>query len=119
MARVKGGSTTRKRRKKIIKEAKGYFGTKSTHYKKAKEQVMKSWAYAFRDRKQRKRDFRSLWIQRINAAVREHDMSYSQFMNGLNKTNIEVNRKMLSELAIHNPSEFKVLVEKSKQALKN
>ncbi|AOX44016.1 50S ribosomal protein L20 [Spiroplasma sp. NBRC 100390] len=119
MARVKGGPTTRKRRKKIIKQAKGYFGTKSTHYKKAKEQVMKSLAYAFRDRKQRKRDFRSLWIQRINAAVREHDMSYSQFMNGLNKANIEVNRKMLSELAIHNPSEFKMLVDESKKALKN
>ncbi|WHQ36412.1 50S ribosomal protein L20 [Spiroplasma sp. SV19] len=115
MARVKGGPTTRKRRKKIIKQAKGYFGTKSTHYKKAKEQVMKSLAYAFRDRKQRKRDFRSLWIQRINAAVREHDMSYSQFMNGLNKANIEVNRKMLSELAIHNPSEFKMLVDESKK----
>ncbi|AGM26234.1 50S ribosomal protein L20 [Spiroplasma syrphidicola EA-1] len=119
MARVKGGPATRKRRKRIIKQASGYFGTKSTHYKKAKEQLMKSLSYAYRDRKQRKRDFRSLWIQRINAAVREHDMSYSQFMNGLNKAHIEVNRKMLSEIAINNPSEFKLLVEESKKALKN
>ncbi|AHF57837.1 MULTISPECIES: 50S ribosomal protein L20 [Spiroplasma] len=119
MARVKGGPTTRQRRKKVIKQAKGYFGTKSTHFKKAKEQVMKSLAYAYRDRKQRKRDFRKLWIQRINAATREYDLSYSQFMNGLHKANIEVNRKMLSELAINNPAEFKVLVEESKKALKN
>lgn len=119
MARVKGGPKTRKRRKKIIKKAKGYFGTKSTHYKKAKEQIMKSWIYAFRDRKQCKRNFRSLWIQRINGAAREYDMSYSQFMNGLNKINIEINRKMLSELSIHNPNEFKMLVEESKKVLKN
>ncbi len=115
MARVKNSFVTRKRRKKIIKQAKGYFGTKSTHFKKAKEQVMKSLAYAYRDRKQRKRDFRRLWIQRINAAVRPHNMSYSKFIYGLRLANIELNRKILSELAINNPNEFNNIVKIAKK----
>lgn len=114
MARVKGGVTTRARRKRVIKQASGYYGTKSTHYKKAKEQVMKSLSYAYRDRKVRKRDFRKLWIQRINSAVRNYDLSYSRFMHGLKVLNIEINRKMLSELAINNPEEFASLVTKVK-----
>ncbi|WP_342252614.1 50S ribosomal protein L20 [Spiroplasma endosymbiont of Amphibalanus improvisus] len=117
MARVKGGPQTRQRRKKVIKQAKGFYGTKSTHFKKAKEQQMKSLAYAYRDRKQRKRDFRSLWIQRINAATRPHGLSYSKFMNGLKLSNIDINRKMLSELAINDEKQFLSLIESSKQAL--
>lgn len=104
MPRVKGGTVTRARRKKTIKLAKGYFGAKSTLYKVAKQQVMKSGQYAFRDRRQRKRDFRKLWITRINAAARQHDMSYSRLMNGLKQAGIDVNRKMLSEIAISDES---------------
>lgn len=114
MARVKGGPITKRRRKKIIKKAKGYFGTKSTNYKKAKEQIMKSWIYSYRDRKQCKRNFRLLWIQRINAAVRMYNITYSNFINNLNKKNIKINRKILSELAINNPDEFKILIKKIK-----
>ncbi|WP_342223833.1 50S ribosomal protein L20 [Spiroplasma endosymbiont of Asaphidion curtum] len=117
MARVKGGVTTRKRRKKVLKQAKGYFGSKHTLFRTAKEQVMKSLAYAYRDRKKRKCEFRSLWITRINGATREYDMSYSQFINGLHKANVDINRKMLSEMAIHQPAEFKKLVDLSKSAL--
>ncbi|MGL5268789.1 MAG: 50S ribosomal protein L20 [Spiroplasma sp.] len=110
MARVKGGYTTNHRRKKVLKQAKGYYGSKSTLYRTANEQVMNSLAYAYRDRKNRKRDFRKLWITRINAAVRVEGLSYSTFMAGLKKSGIELNRKTLSELAINNPEEFKKLV---------
>nr|WP_318023972.1 50S ribosomal protein L20 [Mycoplasmopsis gallinarum] len=111
MMRVKGGTVTRARRKKWIKLAKGYFGHKSIGFKVAKQAVVKSWTYAFRDRKQVKRNFRKLWIARINAAVRAQDLSYSVFINGLKKANITINRKMLSELAINEPSVFNQLVE--------
>ncbi|QDY86757.1 50S ribosomal protein L20 [Mycoplasma anserisalpingitidis] len=111
MARVKGGTVTRARRKKWLKLAKGYFGHKSVGYKVAKQAVVKSWTYAFRDRKQVKRDFRKLWIARINAATRAEGMSYSRFINGLKKANITINRKMLSELAINEPNTFKALVK--------
>ncbi len=115
MSRVKNTPVTSKRRKKVIKQAKGYFGAKSISYKKAKEQVMKSLTYAYRDRKQVKREYRKLWITRINAASREYGMSYSRFMNGLNKSGVKINRKMLSEIAINNKDEFKILVNTSKK----
>ncbi|MBH9580922.1 50S ribosomal protein L20 [Staphylococcus felis] len=118
MPRVKGGTVTRARRKKTIKLAKGYFGAKSTLYKVAKQQVMKSGQYAFRDRRQRKRDFRKLWITRINAAARQHDISYSRLMNGLKQAGIDINRKMLSEIAISDEKAFAELVNKAKEALK-
>lgn len=118
MPRVKGGTVTRARRKKTIKLAKGYFGAKSTLYKVAKQQVMKSGQYAFRDRRQRKRDFRKLWITRINAAARQHDISYSRLMNGLKQAGIDINRKMLSEIAISDEKAFAELVNKAKAALK-
>ncbi|AKF41386.1 50S ribosomal protein L20 [Mycoplasmopsis canis UFG4] len=116
MARVKGGTVTRARRKKWLKLAKGYFGHKSIGYKVAKQAVVKSWTYAFRDRKQVKRNFRKLWIARINAATRAEGLSYSKFINGLKKANVLVNRKMLSELAIHEPKTFSMLVELAKKA---
>ncbi|VEU58850.1 50S ribosomal protein L20 [Mycoplasmopsis gallinacea] len=116
MARVKGGTVTRARRKKWLKLAKGYFGHKSIGYKVAKQAVVKSWTYAFRDRKQVKRNFRKLWIARINAATRAEGMSYSRFISGLKNANVVVNRKMLSELAINEPKTFKVLVDLAKQA---
>ncbi|TQC54226.1 50S ribosomal protein L20 [Mycoplasmopsis mucosicanis] len=109
--RVKGGTVTRARRKKWLKLAKGYFGHKSIGYKVAKQAVVKSWTYAFRDRKQVKRNFRKLWIARINAAVRAQGVNYSQFINGLKKANVSINRKMLSELAINEPKVFASLVE--------
>ncbi|MCG1181521.1 50S ribosomal protein L20 [Staphylococcus epidermidis] len=118
MPRVKGGTVTRARRKKTIKLARGYFGSKHTLYKVAKQQVMKSGQYAFRDRRQRKRDFRKLWITRINAAARQHDISYSRLMNGLKKAEIDINRKMLSEIAISDDKAFAELVSKAKEALK-
>lgn len=118
MPRVKGGTVTRARRKKTIKLAKGYFGAKSTLYKVAKQQVMKSGQYSFRDRRQRKRDFRKLWITRINAAARQHDMSYSRLMNGLKLAGIDINRKILSEIAIADEKAFAELVNKAKDALK-
>ncbi|APJ38631.1 50S ribosomal protein L20 [Mycoplasmopsis pullorum] len=111
MARVKGGTVTRARRKKWLKLAKGYFGHKSIGYKVAKQAVVKSWTYAFRDRKQVKRDFRKLWIARINAATRAHGMSYSRFINGLKQANVTINRKMLSELAINEPKTFEMLIQ--------
>ncbi|MDJ1646003.1 50S ribosomal protein L20 [Mycoplasma phocimorsus] len=114
--RVKGGTVTRARRKKWLKLAKGYFGHKSIGYKVAKQAVIKSWTYAFRDRKQVKRDYRKLWISRINAAVREEGMTYSQFINGLKKANVLINRKMLSELAIHEPQTFKNIIETARSA---
>ncbi len=117
MARVKGGTVTRKRRKRVLKLAKGYYGSKHTLFKTAKQQVMKSGQYAYRDRRQRKREFRKLWISRINAAARLNDMSYSKLMHGLKVAGIDVNRKMLSELAIHDEKAFSQIVEQAKTAL--
>ena len=117
MARIKGAMMTRKRRKKTLKLAKGYFGSKSKHFKMAKQQVMKSGNYAFVGRKLKKRQFRNLWITRINNAVRAQGMNYSSFMNGLKKSGIELNRKMLSEMAINDPASFTALVETAKKAL--
>ncbi len=117
MARVKGGTISRARHKKVLKQAKGYFGSKHRLYRTANEQVMHSGKYAFRDRRQKKRDFRKLWITRINAGCRENDMSYSKFINGLLKANVTINRKMLSEIAINDKEAFAKLVEMAKQAL--
>ena len=117
MARVKGGTISRARHKKVMKQAKGYFGSKHRLYRTANEQVMHSGKYAYRDRKQKKRDFRKLWITRINAACRQNDISYSKFINGLTKAEIDINRKMLSEIAIDNPSSFTELVKVAKDAL--
>ncbi len=114
MARVKNGAVTKARHKKVLKSAKGYFGSKHRLYKSAKEQLMHSGQYAFRDRKQKKRDFRKLWITRINAACRMNDISYSRFIEGLNKAGVEVNRKMLSEIAINDPKAFAELVKVAK-----
>ena len=117
MARVKGGNVSKNRRRKVLKQAKGYFGSKHRLYKTAQEQLFHSGAYAFRDRKQNKRNFRKLWITRINAACRENNISYSKFINGLSKAGIEINRKMLSELAIYDPKSFTELVNTAKAAL--
>ena len=117
MARVKGAMMTRKRRKKTLKLAKGYFGAKSKLFKMAKQQVMKSGNYAFIGRKQKKRDFRRLWITRISAACRMNGVNYSSFMNGLHKAGVTLNRKMLSEIAINDAAAFTALVEKAKAAL--
>lgn len=114
MTRVKNSVTTKARHKKVLKAAKGYFGSKHRLYKSAKEQLMHSGQYAFRDRRQKKRDFRSLWITRINAACRENEISYSRFIEGLNKAGVEVNRKMLSEIAINDPKAFSELVKVAK-----
>ena len=117
MARVKGGNVSKNRRRKVLKEAKGYFGSKHRLYKTAQEQLFHSGAYAYRDRKQNKRNFRKLWITRINAACRENDISYSKFINGLTKAGISINRKMLSEMAIDDSKSFAALVETAKKAL--
>ena len=117
MARVKGALMTRKRRKKVLKLAKGYWGSKSRHLKMAKQAVMKSGNYAYIGRKQRKRDFRRLWITRISAGCRMNGVNYSTFMNGLKKAGVTLNRKMLSEIAIADPQGFTALVEKAKAAL--
>ena len=117
MARVKGAMMTRKRRKKVLKLAKGYFGAKSKHFKMAKQAVFKSGNYAYEGRKQKKREFRQLWITRINAAARINDISYSRLMDGLKKAGVDVNRKMLSEMAIHDPAGFTKMVEVAKAAL--
>ncbi len=114
MTRVKSGVQTKRRHKKVLKEASGYFGSKHRLYKSAKEQLMHSKVYAYRDRRQKKREFRKLWITRINAACRENDISYSKFINGLTKAGVEVNRKMLSELAINDMDAFKELVKVAK-----
>ncbi|HLR74536.1 MAG TPA: 50S ribosomal protein L20 [Virgibacillus sp.] len=118
MARVKGGPVTRRRRKRVLKLAKGYYGSKHTLFKTAKQQVMKSGQYAYRDRRQKKRDFRKLWITRINAAARMNDISYSQLMHGLKLAGVEINRKMLSQLAIEDEKAFTQLVDQAKAALK-
>jgi len=117
MARIKGAVVTRKRRKKVLKMAKGYYGAKSRLFKTAKQAVMKSGQYAYIGRKQRKRDFRRLWITRISAAAKANGMNYSTFINGLKKANINLNRKMLSEIAIADPAAFTSLVEQAKAAL--
>ena len=117
MARIKGAMMTRKRRKKVLKLAKGYFGAKSKLFKTAKEAVMKSGQYAYIGRRLRKRDFRRLWIARINAAAKMNGMNYSTFMNGLKKAGITMNRKMLAELAVSDAAAFTALVEKAKAAL--
>jgi len=117
MARVKGAVRTRARHKKILKLAKGYFGAKSKLFRTANQAVMKSLSYAYRDRKARKRDFRKLWISRINAAARVNGLSYSKFMNGLKKANITLNRKVLADMAVNDAEAFAQLVEKAKQAL--
>lgn len=117
MARVKGALATRKRRKKILKLAKGYWGAKSKHFKMAKEAVMKSGNYAYIGRRLKKRDFRRLWITRINAACRMNGITYSAFINGLKKANINLNRKMLSEIAIADENAFKELVNQARAAL--
>lgn len=117
MPRVKGGTVTRKRRKKVLKLAKGYYGSKHTLYKVANQQVMKSWNYAFRDRRQKKRDFRKLWITRINAAARMNGLSYSRLMHGLKLAEIEVNRKMLADLAIADAAAFAELANTAKKHL--
>ena len=117
MARIKGALATRKRRKKILKLAKGYYGAKSKLFKTAKEAVMKSGQYAYVGRRQKKRDFRRLWITRISAAAKMNGMNYSTFMNGLKKAGISLNRKMLAELAVSDAAAFTALVEKAKAAL--
>ena len=117
MARVKGAMMTRKRRNKVLKAAKGYWGAKSKHFKMAKEAIMKSGNYAFAGRKMKKRDFRSLWITRISAEAKVNGMNYSTFMHGLKKAGIELNRKMLAELAVSDKAGFAALVEKAKAAL--
>jgi len=116
MARIKGALMTRKRRKKVLKLAKGYFGAKSKHFKMAKQAVYKSGQYAYIGRKQRKRDFRALWITRISAACKLNGMNYSTFMNGLKKAGITLNRKMLSEMAINDAAAFAQLCEQAKAA---
>ena len=118
MARIKGATMTRKRRNKVMKMAKGYYGSKSSLFKTAKQAVMKSGQYAYVGRRQKKRDFRRLWITRISAACKMNGMNYSTFMNGLNKAGITLNRKMLSEIAIADPAAFTALTEKAKAALK-
>ncbi|HZJ77563.1 MAG TPA: 50S ribosomal protein L20 [Clostridia bacterium] len=117
MARVKGAMMTRKRRKKVLKLAKGYYGSKSKLFKTAKQAVMKSGQYAYIGRKQKKRDFRRLWITRISAAAKMNGMNYSTFINGLKKANINLNRKMLSEIAVSDPEAFTALVETAKGAI--
>jgi len=117
MPRVKRGSRRLRRRKKILKETKGYWGTKSKLHRAAKEQNLRSLAYAYRDRRQKKRDFRRLWVIRINAAARLSDLSYSQFIHGLNVAGVELNRKVLADLAVRNPEAFKQLAETARQAL--
>lgn len=116
MARIKGAVTTRKRHKKILKLAKGYRGAKSKQFRTANEAVMKSLVYAYIGRKQKKRNFRQLWITRINAAARMNDISYSKFMNGLKKAGITLNRKVLADMAVSDPEGFKTLVETAKNA---
>lgn len=117
MARVKGGFVTRRRRKKVLKLAKGYYGSKHALYKTAHEQVMHSLKYAYRDRRVLKREMRKLWIARINAAARMNNISYSKLMHGLKLANVEINRKMLSEIAICDPAAFTAIVEKAKSCL--
>lgn len=117
MARIKRAVHARKKRKKVLEMASGYYGQKSRSYRKAKEQLLKSLSYAYRDRKQKKRDFRKLWIVRINAAAREYGLSYSKFIHGLKMAEIEVDRKMLADLVVNDKESFRALVEKAKEHL--
>jgi large subunit ribosomal protein L20 len=117
VTRVKGGPRTRRRHKKILKLARGYFGRRSKTFRAANEAVIKALAYAYRHRRQRKRDFRRLWIVRINAAARLHGLRYSQFMHGLRSAGVAINRKMLADLAVRDPEAFRTLAEKARQAL--
>jgi large subunit ribosomal protein L20 len=116
MARATNAVARKKRRKKTLAQAKGYYGRKHSSYRFANEQVMRSGNYAYRDRRTRKRDFRRLWITRINAAARQHEMSYSEFMHGLTKAGIEVNRKMLADIAVHDPEAFRRFAEVAREA---
>jgi large subunit ribosomal protein L20 len=117
MPRVTSAVARNKRKKKIFKVAKGYFGGRKNLYKTAKDAVAKGWEHAYRDRKKKKRNFRSLWITRINAAAREHDMSYSRFMNGLKEVGVEMDRKALADLAVRSPEAFSALVDRAKEGL--
>ena len=117
MSRVKRGVTAHARHRKVISKAKGYYGRRKNTFRVANQAVEKAGQYAYRDRRTRKRNFRALWIQRINAGVREHGMTYSRFIDGLGKAGIEVDRKVLSDLAIHEPEAFKALVEQARSAL--
>ena len=117
MARVKTGVVRRRRHKKVLKLARGFFSGRRKHFRKAKEQLERSLVYAFRDRRAKKRDFRRLWITRINAACRLNDISYSRFINGLNKANIELDRKILADMAMNDPQAFSVVVSQAKAAL--
>jgi large subunit ribosomal protein L20 len=117
MARVKRGVTSHAKHKKVLKAAKGFYGRRKNTIRIAKQAVEKSLQYAYRDRKNRKRNFRALWVQRINAAAREHGLTYGRFIDGLNKSGIEIDRKVLSDMAIHEPQAFAVLVAKAKDAL--
>ncbi|WP_295815041.1 50S ribosomal protein L20 [uncultured Nitratireductor sp.] len=117
MARVKRGVTAHAKHKKVMKAAKGFYGRRKNTIRTAKQAVEKSMQYAYRDRKARKRNFRALWIQRINAGVREHGLTYGRFIDGLNKAGIEVDRKVLADMAVHEPQAFAALVKKSKEAL--
>lgn len=117
MARVKTGIVRRRRHKKILKMARGFYSARRKHFRKAKEQLERSLVYAFRDRKQKKRDFRRLWITRINAACRLNDISYSRFINALNKANIDLDRKILADMAMNDPEAFAVVVKQAKAAL--
>lgn len=119
MPRVKNSKVTRARRKKVLKQAKGYFGSKRTLYRTANEQVMRSMRYQYRDRKQRKRQFRKLWITRINAACKLNDMKYSQLIHGLKLANVDINRKILADLAVHDAKAFTQLTNIAKEAIKN
>jgi large subunit ribosomal protein L20 len=119
MSRVKGGAASHARHRKVVKAAKGYYGARSTNFRTATQAVDKAMQYATRDRKVRKRTFRALWIQRINAAVREHDagLTYSRFVNGLDRAGIEVDRKVVADLAVHEPAAFNAIVDQAKAAL--
>ncbi len=117
MARVKRGVTAHARHKKVLKAAKGYYGARSRQYRSAVQAVTKAGQYAYRDRRQKKRQFRELWIVRINAAARQHDLSYSQLINGLHKANIEIDRKVLSDMAINDKAAFEAIANKAKEAL--
>ena len=117
MSRVKGGVTSHARHRKVVKQAKGYYGARSTNFRTAKQAVDRALQYATRDRKVRKRNFRALWVQRINAGVREHGLTYARFIDGLNKAGIEIDRKVLSDMAIHEPQAFAALVGQAKVAL--
>ncbi len=117
MARVKGGASARKAHKKILDQAKGYYGARSRTFKVAKQAVIKAGQYAYRDRRQRKRQFRALWITRINAATRSHGMTYSVFMNGLSKAGVDMDRKVLADIAVHDSEAFSALVSQAKAAL--